>query len=572
MAEIKITRFDGGVSDDIRDQSGNTFAISKHFDNFSNPLRLTPYRDSEDAYASQDTFQGQNFLMYGGNQYILGRQTAAARASILKNTGIDVPSFSTPTNGEDPTYAISNYNLFVEYKGVFYGLNSNGIWSYNVGTTTFTAAAQALTYTSASQGIVHSQTDVLYFGYTNATASYIASKDGAGAWSTQALTIPATLTITSICEYGNFLAILCTPTNGGVARVFFWDMISTDVNQGFDLGEVTAQIIENVEDSLITVSYTPALSSVTTVKVVLSRYTGTGFKRFKTITIASGNVPVAKQKYNDRLYFAMSSATSVGGTSFDYNGLWSVGRNALGNMNVTYSYRPDNNALPQIIKGFQITRDYFYVSYQDADTGTYGLSKTNDQSSYTATSSYETQKMTGADSSKEKQAGAFSVMYAPMPTAGQVIAKYKKDSETGWTTIFTDTTNGAVSYQAVNIEPRTITITVASPGVVTAEDHGLTAGDAITFTTTGALPTGVTANTTYYVLSTSLTTSTFKFSTTASGSAVNTSGSQSGVHTLYRVNNGLPIFKEIQFKIESTGGTEITGYRFLFDEVNGTKN
>ncbi len=78
------------------------------------------------------------------------------------------------------------------------------------------------------------------------------------------------------------------------------------------------------------------------------------------------------------------------------------------------------------------------------------------------------------------------------------------------------------------------TITIASPAVVTETAHGLIAGDSIKFSTTGALPTGVTAGVTYYVIGTGLTANTFQFSATFGGPAVNTSGSQSGVHTLTR--------------------------------------
>lgn len=81
----------------------------------------------------------------------------------------------------------------------------------------------------------------------------------------------------------------------------------------------------------------------------------------------------------------------------------------------------------------------------------------------------------------------------------------------------------------------TCTMTVASPAVVTKAGHGYAAGDKILFRTTGALPTGVTAETVYFVLATDLTTDTFKFSATSGGSAVNTSGTQSGTHTLVSV-------------------------------------
>jgi hypothetical protein len=76
----------------------------------------------------------------------------------------------------------------------------------------------------------------------------------------------------------------------------------------------------------------------------------------------------------------------------------------------------------------------------------------------------------------------------------------------------------------------TVTITIASPGVVSWTAHGLVAGTPIAFSTTGALPTGLAAATTYYVLAPN--TNDFTVSATVGGAAINTSGSQSGVHTI----------------------------------------
>ncbi len=45
----------------------------------------------------------------------------------------------------------------------------------------------------------------------------------------------------------------------------------------------------------------------------------------------------------------------------------------------------------------------------------------------------------------------------------------------------------------------TVTITIAAPGVVTWAAHGLSINDTIRFTTSGALPTGLSAGTTYYI-------------------------------------------------------------------------
>ena len=85
----------------------------------------------------------------------------------------------------------------------------------------------------------------------------------------------------------------------------------------------------------------------------------------------------------------------------------------------------------------------------------------------------------------------------------------------------------------------TFTVTIASPAVFTLNNHGLVEGDPVYFTTTGALPTGLSANTIYYVIAAGLGTNDFRVSTTRGGSAVNTSGSQSGTHSLFHCPYGL---------------------------------
>lgn len=78
------------------------------------------------------------------------------------------------------------------------------------------------------------------------------------------------------------------------------------------------------------------------------------------------------------------------------------------------------------------------------------------------------------------------------------------------------------------------TITNASPAVVsTSVNHNLVAGDRIHFTTTGSLPSGLTTGVDYYVLASGITATSFQLALSPSGTAINTSTSGSGVHTLY---------------------------------------
>lgn len=79
------------------------------------------------------------------------------------------------------------------------------------------------------------------------------------------------------------------------------------------------------------------------------------------------------------------------------------------------------------------------------------------------------------------------------------------------------------------VKSATVTVSIASPGVVTWTGHGLPNGTALQLTTTGALPTGLTPSTTYYVVG--ATANTFSLAATKGGAAINTSGTQSGTHT-----------------------------------------
>ncbi len=95
------------------------------------------------------------------------------------------------------------------------------------------------------------------------------------------------------------------------------------------------------------------------------------------------------------------------------------------------------------------------------------------------------------------------------------------------------TTSAAAVYDGISA---TVTLTLASPGVVNWTAHPFVAGQAVAFTTTGALPTGLTAGAKVYVSSASLGANSFKVADTAAHAiagtnSINFTGSQSGVQT-----------------------------------------
>lgn len=95
------------------------------------------------------------------------------------------------------------------------------------------------------------------------------------------------------------------------------------------------------------------------------------------------------------------------------------------------------------------------------------------------------------------------------------------------------TANGGAAASA------TVTITIASPGVITWTGHPFSSNNGgtvpVQFTTTGALPTGLAINTLYWVIPSTVTTNTFQVATSVTnafaGTAINTTGTQSGTQT-----------------------------------------
>jgi len=448
--ESKITDFSRGMTSDIRSKDIRECQLCKHFDNFSYKSKLVPYKDSEDAgWATQADTQLQSFLMYSNSMYALGIVSGFNYANIAKNTDMATPSWSSPTNGADSS-GTTGFKLFIEYKGILYGsvpsASSGRIWSYNIAGTTFTASAKALNHTTIAQGLVHSKNDILYIGYDN----LILRKNGAAAFEAAVLTLPTGFVISDLAEDGEYLAISGTLPNGKY-MTFFWDMSATTWNDSIDWGEGTYSsttnstfIVEKLGGYLIGIS----IEGTVKPKLVFRKSYGGLQTKFKEIYITSGGI-AGKQKYNNRIYFGLN-ASSVGGTNYDYTGIWSVGSDGEGGFSVIFDRLAKNDTLVESIGGFIIAQDYLYISYTISSA--FELRKTNDSTSYTASSIYESVIFNGGDSSRKKKLIGVTVMTEYLPAAGQIVLKYKKDEETSWTTIFTEATDNSISHSSINIE------------------------------------------------------------------------------------------------------------------------
>lgn len=144
--------------------------------------------------------------------------------------------------------------------------------------------------------------------------------------------------------------------------------------------------------------------------------------------------------------------------------------------------------------------------------------------------------------------GAYFPYAGRTAPAGYLSANGSSQASASFTALF------AVLYPSF-----AVTITIASPAVLTTTgSHGLVAGDQVSFTTTGGLPSGLAVATNYYVIATGLTATAFELALTPGGPAINTSGSQSGVHTVYWSNYGP--YTGTNFNLPDTRGVTMIGF------------
>jgi len=170
-----------------------------------------------------------------------------------------------------------------------------------------------------------------------------------------------------------------------------------------------------------------------------------------------------------------------------------------------------------------ITANAAYYVYDRTST-TYKLSTTagNSQTATITAGATFTGSISGTTLSVTSVTGGRLVV-------GQVITG---GTSANTTITSTGTAGGGIGAYTVNnsqtVSSQTMTA-VATPGVLTVISAPNN-GDQVVLSTTGSLPTGLTAGTAYYVVN--RTSTTFSLATTAGGTAINTSGySQTGTHT-----------------------------------------
>jgi hypothetical protein len=460
LATININDFSGGISDDPRADVATQFQITKHFDIFSNPKRLTPYRSLEaDTHdGSSSTGMKQYFVrdfLYASTSarlYGLG-QTAGGLTKIVYKADATTGNWTLPASSEG-NGAVKN-GCFIEYQDYLWGFQGTnqifrwGTISGGAEAITNSHATVASTITSVAQGVIAADAN-LYLAYNNVVVRVAPG----GTVTDSAKTVPSNYKITSLANYGNYLAIGCSPTStyNGLSKVFLWDLSSDLFQESIDWGEGELRVLETIEGILIGVTdrYLNNATGAGRGSFIIQGYSGgipQVLKEVFTLALSGKTVPTSKAVKNNRLFFAAKVMTNAAGTEY-HEGIWSFGRK-----NVGYPYTLtldiiDENIDTDGIQSFGTAANYFFIAH----SGDGSIDKTNDAATYAFTSIYESQVINFGDATLDKNLLSLKVSCVKLPSGASFTAKYKADDATSFTTIGTCSTASELSRTFLNIE------------------------------------------------------------------------------------------------------------------------
>lgn len=457
--EVRVTNFNEGITDSTRQSSAAGFAMSKHFDIFSDPKKLTPYRSLEADTNDGSTSTGmkqyfvKDFVYASASAKLYGLgQNGSGLTKIVYKADATTGNWTLPSSSEGN--GIVQNGCLAEYKDYlwgFQGTNQVFRWGLLSGTPSITDSQGTVgsTITSVAQGII-AKDDNLYLPYNNVLARVTSG----GTVNDAVLTLPTNFKITSLANYGNYLAIACAPisTYNGTSKVFLWNLTSDDVQEALDWGEGELRVLENIEGILVGITdrYLNNSTGAGRGSMIIQTYAGGTpqvVKEVFTQALVGKTMPISKAVKNNRVFFAAKIMTNSTGTEYS-EGIWSFGRK-----NYAYPYALtldiiDENINTSGIQAFGTAANYFFIAHS-ADGS---IDKTNDAATYSFTSIYESQVFDFGEAESDKRLDVLKVYFRKLASGEAVTAKYKLDDATSWTTIGTAQTDNDKSHSFLSIE------------------------------------------------------------------------------------------------------------------------
>ncbi len=457
-----INRFDGGISNDLRINDASKYGLTKHFDAFTYPHKLKPYRSTETDETGATGVK--NFLYVrtsaGAASYqIYGLGTDGATSEpCLYLYDIDTGFAGGWQGGSYFKSALSGINseIFFYYKSFIYV--STGVHLIRCDITT--ATNQFVDDWASGQGIIctaapvhHPVDDNAYFFATNIVYKWTNS-----AWTT-AFTLNADLTITSACAYGNYLAVAAVTRGGSDYKsyVFLWDRDATSWNEIIDFGGGKIVHLVCLDNKLLGVMKGSTKSIPA--KIIVKQISGNFGVTINELQVDAGGLttllPSIRHIKENKLFFP-----ALAELNGDHRyGVWALDSNGKLSLEFVEEAVGTGN-----YNGILSVGNIWFIAHSDDGS----INRTDDQGVYTYASSYESLIFNNGDSNLIKKLLGVSIITEPLVANDNLslVLKYRINENiecaglteaqvaSSWTTILTRTTANAnaISHEAVNIE------------------------------------------------------------------------------------------------------------------------
>lgn len=465
----KIDRFDGGMVNDPREQWNGQCRVSKHFDVLTDPHRMVPYLNNvAETKSGGDIGDTEKFVQMLSTastlrHYALGVVSGTTRPKIFERTPTS-GDWAGTTNGEGANTG-RNEDFFIEYNDALYFASGTSISALTIGgSITEDVATMSSSTDVTCPPIIHSLDDILY----GANDNVLFKKDGGAVgsnWNMSALTLPLNLVITSVAEFGIYLAIGCrSKYSNGKSVVFLWDRDSSvnDLTARIDWGTGDLRWVQELDGVLIGATRL-AGSGVVSSRIVFKFYDGRGAVTSKEILASSTNVLLDQHtiRTNKRIYFMMAFGLSdraftgaVALTRTILEGVFAISIKR-GRLVLTHERVLNNNTDTALTTGSDVLHGFFLqgdtVSVMYTESSAYVALQSNiTGATLTASSLYESLIFNGGDTSVLKKLLGVSIFHEPIIGTATVTVAYKRNAETAWTDLVTSNTANDIQKSTIS--------------------------------------------------------------------------------------------------------------------------
>lgn len=444
-----ITRFDGGMSDDIRVEDLSKCAYVSHFNIYCDPHKMVPMpgyvADQDTAGGGANDLKNYNVkaFHYEGSMRAVSEVSGGGGNKLWEKATPTTSEWTASTTGEG-SYDLKDGTFLFEVGSRLYYVtedSGNTYISYYSGTVT-DAGATMETFTQTYNHVAEYGFDDTV--YTNAMATDIITLGSSS------ITDPGKDTGTRITDiqsgdeqYG-LIGYTFYPFKG---RLLLWDSGSALVDQKIDFGKgipralgYTSGTWVGVVDENLTADNSIFEEQANSSRKMKIKYAAPQSARtmyeIEGATATNAKIVPIRGEWEDSMLFYARVPTDATPTTYR-EGVWAVGR-CKEDSPLAISVLLDTSELGSMQGLYNVGQHFFFAHAGD---GSVSRLDAIGSGTYDVECVYES-LMFGSNSPFLKEFKGISVLTEDLPSGGSVEVKYRFDENDSWTSLGTSSTTG----------------------------------------------------------------------------------------------------------------------------------